>query len=160
MGIWGGIWRNINPIYTIVLILSVTFVIVPCAFTILQLILHSRKHWFDSSDKVRGWLASRSNMLYFASIITGSSFTAVSLCNKHLNIPQLALQSYFIYSLGGLDGLITLSSIVFSLLSIIVSILSMHMFTQRSISRVQGTVSISMAVTGSAVLKKRIWILN
>eukprot|EP01083_Nonionella_stella_P004128 11891_1 len=83
MGIWGGIWRNINPIYTIVLILSVTFVIVPCAFTILQLILHSRKHWFDSSDKVRGWLASRSNMLYFASIITGSSFTAVSLCNSY-----------------------------------------------------------------------------
>eukprot|EP01083_Nonionella_stella_P307041 1077641_1 len=177
-----GIWSKINPIYVYVLILSVTFVIVPCVFSIGQYVLHSRKHWLHSSDKVQGWLASRSNMLYFTSFITGSSFAAVSLCNSYFfqldafdmgltkkqiqafaykrvysvvlleNIPQLVLQSYFVYSLGSLDDLVTLTSILFSLLSIIVSVLSM--FTQRSISRGQGTVSISVAVTGPAVMKK------
>eukprot|EP01083_Nonionella_stella_P077276 210929_1 len=176
------IWRRINPIYTYVLYLSIAFVVIPCAISIGQLLKHSRKHWFNSSDKVRAWLGSRSSMLYFASIITGSSFAAVSLCNSYFfqleafdmgltkkeiqafmykrvysvvvfeNIPQLAMQSFFVYMSGGLDDSVTLSSMIFSSLSIIVSVLSM--FTQRSISRGQGTVSISMTVTGQAVLKK------
>eukprot|EP01083_Nonionella_stella_P114118 337062_1 len=177
-----GIWRSVSPIYVLILALSVTFIVSPCAFTMGQLIHHSRKHWIKSSDQVRTWLASRANVLYFASIITGSSFAAVSLCNSYLfqlgvfdmgltrneihafmykrvysvvlleNIPQLCLQCFFVYSSGALDDLITISSIIFSILSIIVSILSMA--TQRSISRGQGTVSIFMNVTGSVVTAK------
>eukprot|EP01083_Nonionella_stella_P261123 889472_1 len=176
------IWRQIDPKYAYALVLSVIFILVPCVFTMVQLFNHSKKHWLNSTDHVRQWLSRRSNLLYFTSIITGSSFTAVSLCNSYMfqldvfdmgltrndilafmykrvysvvlleNLPQLFLQSLFLASLGRLDDWITLSSITFSLLSIIVSMLSM--ITQRSISRGQSTVSISMSVTGTAVLSK------
>eukprot|EP01084_Bolivina_argentea_P062224 113762_1 len=173
-------YRNkIDSTYFLPLLLSIFFIVVPATMTIVQLYMHSTKHWTRSSDQVRGWLASKSKALYLISIFCGNSFVAVSLVNSYIfklnffdmgltdkelsafgykrvysvvlleNVPQVLLQCWFLYSLKEFDDPITISSIVFSLISIIVSVLSMLM--QKSLTNSQGYVEITMKVTGTPV---------
>eukprot|EP01083_Nonionella_stella_P282047 959928_1 len=67
------------------------------------------------------------------------------------NMPQLILQTvYFIVQGGSLfDYPITLSSMVFSVVSIIISLMSLTM--ERTINKTQRTVTVSMDVTGECV---------
>eukprot|EP01084_Bolivina_argentea_P129617 228907_1 len=174
--------NEINPIYFVPLILSIVFIIIPSSLTIMQLYFHSKKHWIYSSDQVRGWMTKRAKPLYLLSMITGNAFAAVSLVNSYMfgmdffdmgltdkeliaftykrvysvilleNIPQLCIQIWFLISLGAFAEPITISSIIFSLISIIVSILSMSM--QKGLSQSEGHVGITIQVTGTSVMSK------
>eukprot|EP01083_Nonionella_stella_P170884 582565_1 len=173
------IQSQIDSQYLIAMIFAIFFIVTPAFMTILQLHFQC-KRWIHSSDQVRGWLSQNLKHLYFLSIFTGSSFAAITLVNSYLfqlgicdmgltdkevsafmykrvysvvlveNVPQLALQIWFIGSLTTLDDpSITITSMVFSLISILISVLSM--LTERKISQTQGHVAISMKVTGHAV---------
>eukprot|EP01083_Nonionella_stella_P225288 801127_1 len=65
--------------YLVPTVLSAFFIVFPASVTIVQLYLHSEKHWLYTSEQVRGWLSHRSRLLYLLSTVTGSSFAAVSL---------------------------------------------------------------------------------
>eukprot|EP01083_Nonionella_stella_P225286 801120_1 len=65
-----------DPQYLVPTILSAVFIVCPASMTIVQLYLHSEKHWLYASDQVRGWLSHRSKLLYLLSTVTGSSFAA------------------------------------------------------------------------------------
>ena len=68
------------------------------------------------------------------------------------NLPQLVLQSIFLISSNGANEGIAISSIIFSSISIIVSILSMTM--ERTIDFTQSYAVITMNVTGDCVRKR------
>lgn len=126
-----------------------------------------------------GW-QKKTKILYILSIFTGSAFAAVSLVNSFTfrlqlfdmgltdsellaftykrvysvvlleNIPQLCLQIWYLSSLETLNDPITISSMIFSFISILVSVLSMVM--EKQISQSQGYVAVTMRVTGNAVV--------
>eukprot|EP01083_Nonionella_stella_P084250 233167_1 len=169
---------RINTIYWIPTILSGLFIVFPASLTIVQLYRHSSKHWLYASEQVRGWLSYRAKLLYLLSTITGSSFAAVSLVNSYIfqlelfdmgltdkqilafaykrvysvvlfeNVPQICLQIWYLVAAES-NNPITISSIVFSLISIIASVMSMVI--QKRISVSQGYVSVSMKITGSTI---------
>eukprot|EP01084_Bolivina_argentea_P269736 458494_1 len=143
-----------NNSFLIALCVCIIFIIIPSVFSLFQVYYHSKKEW-SSDDRIRGWLVKYSNMLYIISILTGSSFAAVDIMNSNLfglqyfemglsnkqrilfktkriysvvmleNIPQLALQIWYMVQLGNNYNLIAISSAVFSGISIIVTVLSM-----------------------------------
>ena len=170
---------SLNEEYHILLIPSIIFVVIPAMTALFQLYFYARKHWLEN-DHIRSWLSKYSTLLLLLSVLTGSSFAATALLNSyafHLeildmglthkqlngfntkriyslvmleNLPQLCLQSYFILSSGGLNG-ISGSSIVFSMISIIVSILSMTL--ERTINFTQSYAVITMNVKGDFMKK-------
>eukprot|EP01083_Nonionella_stella_P306499 1073682_1 len=53
--------------YLVPTVLSAFFIVFPASVTIVQLYLHSEKHWLYTSEQVRGWLSHRSRLLYLLS---------------------------------------------------------------------------------------------
>jgi len=157
------------------------FIIVPLSASLWQVYYYSRKHWAISSNKTKQWLLYYSKLLYFTSVLTGSSFTAIELMNSSFfglemfemgltqrqliafktnrvysvvlleNFPQLILQTWYIlfYEYGSSNNAIAITSAVFSILSIVVSILSM--FMERSLIKSQDHTLIEIDVTGKYI---------
>ena len=65
-----------------ILLLSVTFIIIPSTLTLYQLYKAINKWRRD--DKLSQWLSKNTQLLYFISVITGSSFAAIELCTSNL----------------------------------------------------------------------------
>eukprot|EP01084_Bolivina_argentea_P118037 209521_1 len=64
-------------------------------------------------------------------------------------MPQLLLQCWYLVTTGAFNDPITISSIIFSLISVIVSVLSMMM--QKSLSHSTGYHHVKMEITGASV---------
>ena len=165
----------------IICILSGCFILIPIVMTLVQLCLQMEKHWLKD-DKLRSWLSENTKLLYFTSIVTGSSFTAIELFNSNLfglpqfdmgltrkelmgyqykrvysvvlleNTPQLILQISYIVATNGAWGLITATSLAFTCISIIVAVISM--FVQKQILFNQDLVMIEFDVTGASLVAK------
>ena len=59
------------------------FIIVPATITLAQ--LHKAiKKWKRVSDDLNVWISENVTILYMMSMISGSSFSAVGLCNSNL----------------------------------------------------------------------------
>merc|ERR1712228_946303 len=131
------------------------------------------------NDELNAWLTKYIQMLYFFSIVSGSSFVAVQICtsgafshrltnmplNKHNvlafkskilyatvileNVPQLILQCLYLWLTLKMNEYIVWISISFSFLSLILSVLSM--IEQKKLSESTGYDEISFDVTGSMV---------
>merc|ERR1712228_432795 len=131
------------------------------------------------NDELNAWLSKYIQILYFLSIISGSSFVAVQICtsgafshrltnmplNKHKvlafkakllygtvileNIPQLCIQCLYLWMSQKMNDYIVWISIAFSLLSLILCCLSM--IEQKKLSDSTGYDEISFDVTGSMV---------
>eukprot|EP01083_Nonionella_stella_P244968 852099_1 len=116
------------------------------------------------------------------SVVTGSSFAAVTLLNSYLfqlnmfdmglsrrqlkqfgtkrvysivmleNVPQLILQSYYVLSSDRSSDAIAISSIGFSSLSIIIALLTMTL--EKTINFTQSYVVVTMNVAGDCVRRK------
>ena len=74
-------------IYTILFCCSITFIFLPLIFNILQLHKQLSKWLNDpilSRTEAPVWILSFMKILYFVSIVSGSSFSAVALCNSNL----------------------------------------------------------------------------
>eukprot|EP01083_Nonionella_stella_P152421 488508_1 len=174
-----GIQNRIDSACLVPLVFTICFIVIPVLATILELHFHCHKHWLHSSEQVDGWLRKNDKIMYGLSILTGSSFSAIALLNSYVfqlgicdmgltekqlmafmckrvrtvvlleNVPQLALQIWFLVYSDGLGDPITITSIVLSVVSILISGLSM--FTQQKLSETVGYVAISMKITGHAV---------
>ena len=73
--------------YFILLILSMAFVIIPLISNIIQLHFEILKWRGDSILKQTGvikWIRSNVKLLFFVSVVCGSSFSAIALCNSYL----------------------------------------------------------------------------
>ncbi len=170
---------NIHKIqFLLISILSTIFIVVPIIISLGQLQHASSKHWLYD-NRTREWLLSYSNLLYFVSVFTGSSFTAVEIFNSNLfgldifymdlpkhyllsfttkkiysiilfeNCPQLVLSVWYIVILERPE-IIPIAAIIFSLISIIVTIISMILHKQ--IYKTQDYVHIVMDITGEDVM--------
>eukprot|EP01083_Nonionella_stella_P083952 232214_1 len=165
----------------IIFVLSASFIVIPVVITLVQLWKHMNKHWMKD-DKLRSWLSENTKLLYFVSIMTGSSFSAVELFNSNLfsleqfdmglsrsqlmgyqykrvysivlleNIPQLLLQASYLFVTGGAWDIITATSMTFTIISMVVAILSMLIHKQILFD--QDLVIVSFDVTGSCVVAK------
>ena len=81
-----GIGEN-DKYYFILFILSCIFLIAPLISNILQLHFEISKWQKDTilrKTGVSNWIKSNVRLLYFVSVISGSSFSAISLCNSYL----------------------------------------------------------------------------
>ena len=82
----------------ITFILSISFIIIPIFISLFQLYHESNKHW-NKQDILRSWLGNNMYSLYIVSILTGSSFTGVRLCQsglfncKSFNIPLSKMEA-------------------------------------------------------------------
>merc|ERR1712228_1094054 len=120
-----------------------------------------------------------SKLLYFTSVATGSSFTAIEIFNSNLfgldifymglsrkhwlsfsakrvysiiafeNVPQLILSIWFTFILGSPE-VIPLTSMTFSTVSIVVMVISLAL--QKRINKTQNEVYISFDVIGKSVM--------
>ena len=70
------------------------------------------------------------------------------------NLPQLALQIWFLFGINGGEygNIIAISSLIFSLISIVISVMSM--FMEKSLIDSQQCIVISMDITGNDVMAK------
>ncbi len=66
--------------FIIILSASILFIITPVIISLYQLHRASSKHWLNE-NKSREWLLTNGKYLYLFSVITGSSFSAVSIFN-------------------------------------------------------------------------------
>eukprot|EP01084_Bolivina_argentea_P275640 470118_1 len=162
-------------------ILSICFIFIPTITTIFQLYHEMKKHWLKD-NKLRAWLSDNTALIYFVSIITGSSFTSVELFNSYLfnlerfdmgldkkslmryrtkrvysvvmleNCPQLLLQSWYLFVTQGEWNFITSISLTFTIISVIVAIISM--VVEKQILFNQDLIIISFNVYGGAVISK------
>ena len=72
--------------YTILFILCLVFLIIPTFFSIFQL-QNAISIWIQDPDTkfiLRPWITKYIKLLYLLSIIFGSSFTAMDLCNCYI----------------------------------------------------------------------------
>merc|ERR1712228_946425 len=120
-----------------------------------------------------------SKLLYFTSVATGSSFTAIEIFNSNMfgldifymglsrkhwlsfsakrvysiiafeNVPQLILSIWFTFILGSPE-VIPLTSMTFSTVSIVVMVISLAL--QKRINKTQNEVYISFDVIGKSVM--------
>ena len=144
---------KLHVIYQVVFILSLFFLLFPIILNLLQLNKEVRNHWLndvDTKEIIESWLRSHGYSLIFISLVSGSSFSAIELCNSYLfkldvfcmnlpirhkqiyktkrvlsivlfeNIPQLCIQNVYLFYSTELTY-ITLFSIIFSVLSIVSS---------------------------------------
>ena len=72
-----------KSIFSILFMLYLYTIIFPVLLALLQLMRQLKKHWWKD-DNVKVWLASNVQLLYFLSIFTGASFTAIELVNSNL----------------------------------------------------------------------------
>ena len=73
--------------YFVLFVLALVFLIVPLFSNVLQLYYEIGKWSKDpvlQPTPVSGWIRSKVKFLYFVSIVCGSSFSAVQLCNSYL----------------------------------------------------------------------------
>eukprot|EP01084_Bolivina_argentea_P076852 139328_1 len=169
-------YKCLEDPFLIMLLISVCCIVIPVILSVAQLFHHSHKYWI-TNYRLSAWFANNALWLYTLSFITGSSFSAVSMLNSHLfsldlfsmglsqrnigyfhtkrvysivlieNIPQAAINSWFLISVGDIQhNYIAIISLVFSLISIIVTILSF--MQQRKIFESQVCVEINMDVMG------------
>eukprot|EP01083_Nonionella_stella_P102330 291004_1 len=157
--------------FLVAMIAAYTFIVLPIMYSIVQLVMKSRQ-WWQSDDNLRIWWMEHSNVLYFLSVITGSSYTAVSTANCNAfqlelfsmglnkqqrlkfntkrvygivcleNIPQVVIQIWYLITVG-MDWT-ALLSIISSITSIIVTALTIC--TQRTLIRNQQFAKISFNV--------------
>lgn len=162
----------------LILILSISFIILPISISLHQLNTASTKHWLKD-NRIREWLLTNSKLLYFTSVVTGSSFAAIEIFNSNLfgldlfymglnvkmilsfsakkiysviafeNVPQLILSIWFSVLLENAEP-IPLSSMILSLISIVVMIVSMTL--QKQIYETQDSVFITFDITGECVV--------
>ena len=162
----------------ILLILAVVFIVLPVVITLYQ--LHQAINKWRRNDELNQWISDNVKILYISSIITGSSFAGVALCTSNAfslyqtslplnktrllqfdtkriystvlleNIPQLGLQIYLLINGESANDFVLYVSMTFSILSIVVSILSM--ISQRSIARSRDYVSIEFDAKGSNII--------
>eukprot|EP01084_Bolivina_argentea_P109212 195184_1 len=167
--------------FKIALIVSIIFIVMPCLLSLIQVYYYSRKYW-NKYNSVREWLLTHSKWLYILSILTGSSFSAIEILNSSFlgvycfemglsnkqiilfktqrvysiimleNIPQLVLQIWYMFQLGKSDNFIAIVAIIFSGISIIVTILSMTI--EKSLLNSQEYTLLSMDVIGKSVVEK------
>ena len=167
-------------IYLILFICVLIFIIVPISVSFGQLLKQISKHWWKN-DNIKSWLISYSKILYLLSLFTGSSFTAIKVMNSNLfglnifsmdlskndltryqtkrvysivlieNLPQVIIQCIYLLQIDKLD-LIAISSMIFSIISIIVTIISM--LTEKKILNSAGHGNAKFDVTGSMILSK------
>ena len=169
------------PQTQIIFISSILFVIIPILFSIWQLYNQMHKHWLNN-DRLRAWLSHKTKLLFLVSVISGSSFSAIDLFNSNLfshptfdmgltkhdyigfkykrvysivlleNCPQLIIQIWYIAATDGFYNAITLASLTFTSISILVSIMSMCVTKQ--IIYDQDVVTIEYEVTGKVIVSK------
>eukprot|EP01084_Bolivina_argentea_P209705 357148_1 len=167
--------------FLIICILSVIFIIIPILISLYQLYRASAKEWL-ADNRIREWLKTYTPLLYFSSIITGSSFNAIQIFNSNLygldifymglhrkhimsfstkklhsiivfeNLPQLGLSCWYLVVLGRLSW-IPLTQIAFSLISIIVTIITIVLQTR--IDRTQDFIYIAIDVEGDCIMESR-----
>ena len=71
-------------IYFYILLFSILSIIIPVIATIIQLYREATNNWSNNrynGSSIRAWLTEHSKVMYLLSIITGSGFTAIELCN-------------------------------------------------------------------------------
>ena len=76
-----------DNIILILFIVSVVSVIIPCIISMFQLIREVNKNFVGdkySGGIIRSWLLKYSHIMYLATILCGSSFTAIPLLNVKL----------------------------------------------------------------------------
>eukprot|EP01084_Bolivina_argentea_P281056 480820_1 len=72
-----------NTAYQIVFYLSILFIVMPATVSLFQLYFYTKKHWLKN-DRCVSWLSRFSVLLFFLSVVTGSSFAAVALFNSYI----------------------------------------------------------------------------
>ena len=72
-----------DSVYIILFISSIIFIVIPILISIFQLMHTINKHWWHD-DNIKLWLTDNSKLLYFLSVFSGSSFTAIQLMNSNL----------------------------------------------------------------------------
>eukprot|EP01083_Nonionella_stella_P166877 559323_1 len=163
--------------FLVAAIASYVFIIFPITYSIIQLVMKSRK-WWETDDDIRSWWTDNSKVLYLLSICTGSSYTAVEIVNCNAfqldvftmglkkpqriqfntkrvygivlceNIPQVGIQIWYLTTVG-LD-LTALLSIIFSLISIVTATLTIC--TQKILIRNQEFEKISFHISGEEIV--------
>lgn len=136
-----------------VLVFSISFLMAPAIVNIFQL-QNEMKNWLSdviTKQVIRRWVAKYVKVLYLVSILTGSAFSAIELCNSNLfgleifsmdlprrdvqyfkykriysivlmeNIPQLIMQGIWSFYYQNVTA-ITLISMIFSVLSVLLSL--------------------------------------
>eukprot|EP01083_Nonionella_stella_P039103 106352_1 len=161
---------------------SVLFIGLPSLVALFQLHFHTTKYWLDGG-RVTPWIQKYIAVLLLVSIVTGNAFAAVSLMNSGLyhmdvfymgltkyqlqtfniqkmysivfleDVPQLCLQSYYLWISEDVHNPIAISSIILSMVSIIVS--AMHLSIEKQINYQQKYVIVKLHVTGECVVQKR-----
>jgi len=167
--------------YDDMLYICIICIVVPALLSLFQVYYFSKRIW-GKNDKAREWLIKYSKFLYIASVLTGSSFSAVEIMNSSIfglswfemglshkqvvafktqriysvilleNVPQLVLQIVYMLQLEGSMHEIAICGSIFSAVSIIVTILSMTM--EKSLIESQQYTLIKMDITGKCVLKR------
>eukprot|EP01083_Nonionella_stella_P195637 720516_1 len=166
---------HMNDSYLIITVISIFLIVMPAIISIGQLWCHLSSHW-AKCNRINIWIVQYGKYLYLLSFISGSSFTAVSLfnCNfcslsifsmgltktemtyfstKRLrstiiiqNVPQIGMQIWYLMKTGNVTSYITISSIVFSLVSIIVTVLSL--LDNKKIIISQSCIKVTMDIIG------------
>ena len=84
-----------QEVYTILFVLSLVFIVTPVGFNIAQLHLEISEWTNDpiiQYTTAAHWIKSRIKALYILSVICGSSFSAIALCNSYLlQIPMFCM---------------------------------------------------------------------
>ena len=75
--------NTLDFIYVLIFYASMFFIVLPAIISVLQLYLHSNKHWLQN-DHTRSWLSKYSKLLLLLSLGAGSSFAAVALLSSDL----------------------------------------------------------------------------
>merc|ERR1719242_298242 len=179
-----------DQILPIAFSICILFIFAPSLVSLLQVYYFSNAKWAHSSNKMKKWLLRHSKILYLTAVTTGSAFTAVEIMNSSLfglelfemgltqrqlisfkthriysvvaleNIPQLILQTWYILFYDRSGSIIAICSAVFSLVSIIVTVLSM--FMERSLINAQQHTLIEIDCCGKVIsthadrLKRRV----
>ena len=135
-------------------ILGCLFVLLPLIFNLFQL-NKSIREWiidYNTRNILQPWILQYSKTLYLLSVLTGSAFSAIELCDSHLfelsifslnipkrekqmfknkrifsivlceNIPQFCLQLIYLLFVNNNNNSITIVAMSFSILSIIITL--------------------------------------
>ena len=173
-----------NRIFIILFVCSILFIIIPGILSLYQMHTNIKSKWIDHKyigNIIKIYILQYSKMLYFFSIITGSAFTGINICNSNIfglkcfdmrlpkheqiyfnqqriysmilleNIPQIIIQIIFTISISKPD-FITIMSFIFSFISIISSIFSY--FTYQSISSNNNYIVIQFNISSNEIVSK------
>eukprot|EP01083_Nonionella_stella_P050829 135091_1 len=164
--------------FLLICALSIVFIVVPITISLYQLHTASSSQWIKD-NRVVDWLNTYTKLLYFMSVFTGSSFSALEIfnCNmfrldlfdmglsqKHFmefktkklysiilfeNTPQVILSVWYTILLGELDY-IPAAQMLFSCISIVVTAIAVVL--QKRIRDKQDSVYLSIDIQGQCVM--------